>query len=438
MDEAEQYARYVASGKNGKLYIGIGSARRDLVVYDPATQIKKSLLAGGDRTAGWVKVEEGDDGEIYASFVDGRKYRVEDERLVPVRSIPEKALRLQNGGLVRRVFNGTESGHLVVSNGISRLERQVDFRYRGAGAEIFMVGAGPGGKVYGSTAQTLEVFSYDPEDGASIHLGGMPGGEVYSMLPFGKRLYMCYYGGAVMTLYDPGNPRWHFGRGTNDNPVSYGPLGPGHLRPRAMVQGPDNKIIIGSLPDYGQHTGGLAIWGPQENRLIANIRPVVTNQSILSLAYEPVSGLIFGGTGNYGGGTTPLAQEAVVFAFDPERRVKLYDLPLVSGAQAYRAMAAARGLVFAVSDKISVFDPRARKVVAELKLPDGRPLDVSLGVHSNGKIYGLTSKVLFEVDPEKLSMVELGRPPDGIDRGFALVNSGVYFARGSRLWRYRW
>jgi len=44
----------------------------------------------------------------------------------------------------------------------------------------------------------LEVFRYDPAANRSEHLGNMPGGEVYSMLEWHNKLYLCYYGGAVM------------------------------------------------------------------------------------------------------------------------------------------------------------------------------------------------------------------------------------------------
>ena len=64
----------------------------------------------------------------------------------------------------------------------------------------------PGGAIYGGTALPNEIFLYDPRAGRSEHLGGMPSGEVYSMLEDAGKLYLCYYGGAVMNLYDPAKP----------------------------------------------------------------------------------------------------------------------------------------------------------------------------------------------------------------------------------------
>jgi len=71
---------------------------------------------------------------------------------------------------------------------------------------------------------------------------------------------------------------------------------------------------------------------------------VITNQSIVSLAWEPRSGLIFGGSGNYGGGgTTSVEKEAKFFAFDPKKRQKVFETALAPGARNYPATFAANG-----------------------------------------------------------------------------------------------
>ena len=71
-----------------------------------------------------------------------------------------------------------------------------------------------------------------------------------------------------------------------------------------MIYGPDRLIYVGSIPPYGELGGAMAVWDPKQNKVIENYRDLVKNQSIVALAYEPPSGLIFGGSGNYGGGGT--------------------------------------------------------------------------------------------------------------------------------------
>src|ERR1035441_10916293 len=106
------------------------------------------------------------------------------------------------------------------------------------------------------------------------------------------------------------------------NPACGG-VGGGPVRPRGMIRGPGGLIYIGSEPPYGQLGGALGVWDPRQNKTIENYRNLITNQSIVSLAYEPKSGLIFGGSAVWGGGGTRATEkEARVFAFRrrPDRK----------------------------------------------------------------------------------------------------------------------
>lgn len=283
----------------------------------------------------------------------------------------------------------------------------------------------------------LEVFRFDPAANRSEHLGSMPGGEVYSMLEHEEKLYLCYYGGAVMNLYNPAKSFWKFGSAADGNPVSFGGVGDGHLRPRAMIRGPRGLIYIGSEPPYGELGGAMAVWDPQQNKTIENYRHVITNQSVASLAYEPRSGLIFGGSGNFGGGgTRPSEREARFFAFDPVKKEKVFEAALVAGAAKYPATFAAEGRVFTtVGDKLLVFDPAQRTVVKTNTLP-GTQVEISLGQHRSGRMIGLTAKAVYEIDLASATVKTLATSPVRIACGFALTDAAVYFGSGPELWRY--
>jgi hypothetical protein len=300
-----------------------------------------------------------------------------------------------------------------------------------------VLGAGPSNCVYGSTVLPLEVFRYDPAASRSEHLGAMPGGEVYSMLQREGKLYLCYYGGAIMNLYDPAKAFWKFGSGADCNPVTFGGVGDGHLRPRAMIYGPEGLIYVGSEPPYGQLGGAIGVWDPKLNRTIENYRHVITNQSIVSLAWEPKSGLLFGGSGNYGGGGThPVEKEAKFFAFDPRKKQKVFEAALAPGASHYAATFAANGKVFTtVADKLFVFDPVSLKVVQKVPLP-GRQIDISLGQIPDGRLIGLTAKGVYTFDAGRGVLDSTAAAPVRVGCGFALVDNAVYFGSGANLWRY--
>ena len=265
----------------------------------------------------------------------------------------------------------------------------------------------------------------------------MPGGEVYSVLEHEHKLYLCYYGGAVMNLYDPARPVWKFGSSADCNPISFGGIGDGHLRPRAMIRGPSGLIYIGSEPPYGELGGAMGVWDPRQNRTVENYRNLVPNQSIVSLAWEPKSGLIFGGSAVYGGGgTRPVEKEAKFFAFDPQKKQKVFEAALVPGAVKYPATVAAQDKVFTTAgNQLLVFEPQTLKVLRTFTLPGGQ-LDISLGLERNGQLIGLTSKGVYGIDLGKMQMTLMANAPVPVNCGFALVNDAVYFGSKAELWRY--
>jgi len=436
MHPTEMYARSLAVGPNGKVYVGIGTEKGDLVVYDPVTGKHHSILPEGLKGAkGWstVGVSRRTDGQVYAEF-GPNLMRLDDETATLVeRGAERPQLKLKDGREVVAFGRGTFS---IKDPATGKITERT-FKYAGAGDHIFMVGTGPSNCVYGSTAMPLEVFRYDPRTGTSDHLGAMPGGEVYSMMENQQKLYLCYYGGAIMNLYDPARGFWKFGSTPDCNPISFGGIGDGHLRPRAMIRGPGKLLYIGSEPPYGELGGALAAWDPDQNRTVENYRNLVTNQSIASLTWEPKSRLIFGGSGNYGGGgTRPVEKEAKFFAFDPKRKQKVFETALVPKAAKYAATVASQGKVFTtIGDQMIVFDPMTMNAIKTISLPAAQ-LDISLGENGKGRLIGLTSKGIYEIDPVKEEIVRSVSAPVSVNCGFALADDAVYFGSKAELWRF--
>ena len=440
MHPTEMYSRSLAVGPNGKVYVGIGPERGDLVAFDPATKTSRSLLttevraaSGWSNAGGFVGISRRTDGNVYAEF-GTNLMRLDDETLTRVTTAPERPkMKLRDG----RVITSFGRGHFAVQDPANGKIVERTFTYAGNGDYIFVVGVGPSNCVYGSTAMPLEVFRFDPQTSQSESLGDMPGGEVYSMIAEEQKLYLCYYGGSVMNLYDPAKPFWKFGTGADCNPVSFGGVGDGHLRPRAMIRGPGGLLYIGSEPPYGQLGGALGVWDPQQNKTIENYRHIVTNQSIVSLAWDARSGLIFGGSANVaGGGTRPTEKEAKFFAFDPKQKKKVFEATLVTGATKYPTTLTVNGKVFTtVGSQLIEFDTLAMKVVKTISLP-GSQIEISLGHDQRGRLVGLTTKGVYVYDPAKSELVHTATSPVPVNCGFALVNNAVYFGSKAQLWRY--
>src|SRR2546422_5922539 len=69
MHPTEMYARSLAVGRNGKVYVGIGTEKGDLVVFDPSTGQHRSILPKGPEGAkgsSTVAVTRRADGQVYA------------------------------------------------------------------------------------------------------------------------------------------------------------------------------------------------------------------------------------------------------------------------------------------------------------------------------------------------------------------------------------
>ncbi len=442
MDDQEQYARYIAAGPNGKLYLAIGFAHQDVVSYDIASGQHQSLFPSDWRTPGCPSVTQGSDGNVYVIVKDqvtGKTkgtYRIDNGKLTQVDKFPVKMPALSDGRTVLNIQSAPDTSSFDLQDPKSGKTQTVKFQQQYAGSNVFMVAMGPDGNVYGSSDLPLAVFRYVVSSGKTEYYGEMAGSQVYSMLPYKGKIYMGSYPEAVLALFDPAGPAWRPGSDSGSNPTVFGPLGDGDYRPRSMVLAPDGLIYIGNFPPYGQLGGALAVWDPQQNKVVGNYRNIVREQSIASLTYEPRSGLIFGGTNILGGtGIQPTQAQAAVFAFDPKTKQKTLETQLAPKAKTYQAIAAANGKLFVASGSvIYVYDPVAGQSAGRIRLPSPQ-IEVSLEPY-NGKLYGITTTSVYSVDPRSLRITVLGAAPVKIERGFAVCPSGIYFANQSHLWRY--
>jgi hypothetical protein len=441
------YSQCVAVGPDSRVYTTFGTRKSDLIMYDPRSGARRSIAPpelAGHIAAGWVG--SGRDGEIYAGLApvggpprkDNRIwFQVHGEQLIPwdVARIPWDRPRFRDGRFLQESGDGTYG---ILDPKTNRYQRG-KFTYQAAGKGIFMLAAGPDHCIYGSGAMPMDIFRYDPQSGAGKLAGTIDGGEVYSMLAFGGKLYSFCYSPPDTIAYDPAKP-WKFGKTPQSNPRDLGPLGDGHCRPEGSLVGPDDLFYIVSHAPYGQLGGAMAIFDPRAEKVVANFRHLVRNQSLVCVAWERHSNLIFGGSGVWGGGGSQAAEkEARLFAFDPVRREKVYEATPLSGDSGIKVLAAPEGKVFGVgsSNKTFVFDPRTRTVTRTFENPFGSQVWGSYRVGKDGLIWGLTTRAIFTLDPQTCEYRLVARSPTPITAGLALTEEAVYFASGAHLWRYR-
>ena len=460
MDETQKYTRSICTGPDGKIYVGVGFGRGNVVVYDPASKTHKAILPDEyrkDPAQTVAEVYAGVDGNVYIRAMkmtvlngdpqNGEMTRPESVVLVVKGDTLEETaspaaaksqLTLKDGRVVRSPsLDGTYE--LVSPDGTVA---KCSFTYKGAGSGIFMVANGPLGRIYGGTAMPCEMFWFDPATGKTENPGNPAevGGEIYSMLDHHGALYVCAYPGSFLAKWDPTKP-WNYGRAPENNPRGFGPLGPGHLRPRAMIHGPGENLYIGSYPEYGRHGGSLGVWDPAQDRLIENYHPLIKNQAIVSLVFDPETGLVFGGSSTSGGGgTNPVEPEAKFFAFDPVKKGLAFEHVPFPGEQGIRTLVRVDRKIFGIagSDKLFVYDIDAKQFIHRASLGVGSVLDCSMGLWQDGNLYGLSNTQVFCLDPKIYQTTTLAIYDGKIECGFAMDTHGIYFADRATLMRYNW
>ena len=473
MHPTEKYCSEVAVADNGRVFCGI-STSADIVVYDPVTFEKRSILPPGFEGANGAGVmAEGN--IVFASVegvllvIDAWTYEVLMEirhpeggwigTHVPISGGPVVIHGLP-GGYVR--YNATTGqiypyytpGFSTYDNA-SRVAytrtagRQIfqahnmttgevishdDVSGDGDGMDVFSLSTGPDGRIYGGSVSILHLFSFDPqtdvlEDLGFPYPGG--GGEFYSLHTHGDRLYMAAYSGSELGVYRPSEP-WNPGTEPTTNPRKIGSVGGNQNRPHAMTSSADGRVFVGSEPDYGQHGGALSIYDPVSDGFEVH-RHIVPNQSILSLTAGRDGMTVYGGSSIRGGtGTEPLVRRAHFFAWDVARGEKVLDIVPVIGADDIESLATAPdGRIYGCAGStLFVFDPAIGEVIHTQSAEEG--IITEMFAWKDGLIYGRSERAIFRMKPLSgpgdLVRFELLHTAGDRGRGLALdVDGNIYF-----------
>lgn len=291
------------------------------------------------------------------------------------------------------------------------------------------ISAGEDGKVYTNLYINGNVAVLDPATGLPANLGRVGQTEGWSW--HGGKMYLGTYPTGRVLVYDPTKP---FSLGTN--PKELFSLQTGHAQNRPFALVPTNDTLyVGSTPDYGEWGGALTVYDQATGTYTVH-RHIVQDQGVTSLAMS--GGMLWGGTSIAGGGgTTPKATEAKLFAFDLAAGRKTAEYTPVPGARTIGAVAVGRdGKVWGLADStLFVFDPARAAVVHRVELPDfstGAWDEIVLNTDEH--VYAALGSKLLRVDPLSLRVTVLH------DDASRMTNDGrgnLWFRGGeNRLLRY--
>ena len=463
MHEKEQYARSIEVDEKGKVWVGIGS-RTDLIVLDPATGEKHSVLpdeytglpgsvndlaghgryicasvfsAGvmliydstteqvvrtvkvGPLEAAWMNCRGGDEDAFYFWSYPGKSlYRyepVEDELTELVASFGQCAHVVDH-----RYLHGMDDQEYVlydIVEGKELVREKIAEARDGMG--IMCLAASPEGHIFGPTYINMHLFGYNPETGGLHDLGKINkwGGQGDS-ITCGRdgKIYLGAYILATVNIYDPSKP-WDFGDDAASNPRCLGPIGEGQYRTTCINHGPDGMLYVGSVPSYNSGpTGAFSRVNPQtgEKTVWTDLVPGGAVRDCTSNDRY----VICAGGGKF-------------FVFDPQSDEKVYeeDMPVTA-----MATAPSGEIVGTAGGEVFVFSTETMTFSARIEAPTGDVTDMTLA--PNGMIYGINGKSIVEMKPADWTVRQIAS--EGGKCLAADTDSNLYFARGSRLYRFRW
>lgn len=480
MHPTEQYCRDLAVADNGRIFCGIGD-HADIVAYDPTTKKKKSILPEIYKSNSFAYTMDSEDNVVYAFLLFDQIVLIFDadtyELLLEVRH-PEEGkgvyiFRQMSGEHV--LISGLPGGYMRFNKTTRQLETydvpsyscydketgiaytrtnggqvfgayntssgeylsRVDISKDGEGMNIFSLGTGPDGCIYGGVYNLLHLFRYDPSDDILEDLGvPIPGasGEFYSFCIHDGKLYMASYTYSVLSVYDP-SMAWNPGTSNDSNPRKIGPVGDEQYRPPGLVAAADGKIYIGSIATYGKYGGALSVYDPLTDDFKVH-RHIIPNQSIVSLTTSSDGWIVYGGSSIHGDYKTPIAKEAHFFAWDIRQGKMILDIiPVAGEGQVQPLVTAPDGRIYGCAGgTLFIYDSELDQIIYKGSASEGYIFRMI--TWEDGLIYGISGSSVFRMKP----ISQVGESPRferlfSGGRDIAIDPQGrIYFSKGIELY----
>ncbi|HZQ43602.1 MAG TPA: hypothetical protein VFA99_10135 [Acidobacteriaceae bacterium] len=438
MDPTEKYGRWIVNGHDGYLYIGIGTAKANVAVFDTHTGQMREVLPRDAQIADTAEPYLGVDGKVYAS-VGNRLFTLSGFTIHEI-DAKQHVSRLHDNTLKdgTRVTVSPDGILLLKDPGTGR-ETSLRIGYDGEPLQIFRITLGPNGSIYGSAILPARLVRVDLAAHKVDDIGLLGGGELYSLLAHNGRIAMGAYAGlSPLMSYDP---MQSFHPASHGNPsFANFPGADEHWRPQAMIEGPDGLLYIGGTAGYGQLEGPLVAWDGRSAQATA-YGNLIHNQSVVSLAVWRDE-IVGGTTTEGGGGSHPTEKDAQVFFWTPATHKLLWSIVPVSGAAFVTDLIASRsGLVYGVAVQntthtLFVIDPQRREVLSTQILPFRSVPYNSVATDRRGTIWGLGGSGIFWIDDRSHRAVLAARSSLPITAGMVLQGRKIYFVSNSEVYCY--
>lgn len=472
VDMEQKYPSHMAVDSFGWVYIGTGTARKNIIAYDSNSGASHSLLPDDLRTIGMGLVRQGyGEGlpvsnpdrphqtcQAYAQF--GKQW-VRLERGIVVENLTEDQIpaSLYTGesfGKVHRQLPGEwevtrhslSERVLILKHRKTGQTKTIPLSYVSEGASLSPLFLGPDGNIHGTSNHPLHFYTYEPESARLSNWGphvieGGAGGNLAAYAAQGDLIAAASYPGGRLHLIDTTTSiQVEESSAGKRNPICVTEHIEIH-RPRcAVAMGGGEYIAYGGFPGYGMVGGGLCIYHlpSGEDQLIPHTE-LIPHQSTVALA-KCLDGYLIGGTSiETPGGAEPASKTASLYRLDwqnrtllniwqPRSDIREYSLLLVDSMDRIHTITSS-------SDYI-VWDSASESILYEENLSiwgtivrHGWQLD-----EANDCIYGVLSEAVFRIPLGSLKPERIAVPPQPITSGFVKHGDTLFFAASTHLWSY--
>lgn len=411
--------------ENGVLAAGL-SATGDLLLMDTADPTRYTLVdAPGDSYVTAIGIS-GD--EVYfGTRPSGTLYRYSRST-----SALEKLAVPYDGASFNRIF--VRVGKLIGVLTSSVVEYDLATKEL-TGTDLTQAGMPPAPELAMNIAATRDQVLVSGKAGVQVHdlatgtstRTFLPG-EAKAMTPVGNQVYLSVYTLAYLFKMRPdGGDLQRLTR-----------IGADQNRPLdAHYDELTRRLLVGTQPEYGLHGGALALYDPRTNA-VETFRNIIQNQSIRSVTAR--LGTAYVGSEIHGGlGTTPIAKEAELAAFDLHTKQVKWSVVPIPGATILSDLVSYGTKLYGIADTgvLFEFDPVARKVTRTVPVPVSKSRTGTIA-QARGRLYGADGNTVYRLDPVAMTVSTvvdgLAAQPYATQPLFAAAPDGVLYAlRGRNL-----
>ncbi|MCL4692754.1 MAG: PQQ-binding-like beta-propeller repeat protein [Candidatus Hydrogenedentes bacterium] len=252
--------------------------------------------------------------------------------------------------------------------------------------------------VIGANYSQQNLFRVNPNTGEIVESNcvvARVSGEPMCAVGFGGKAYVGIYVQSLISVYDPAQP---FAFRTN--PRELIELGTTYeqTRPRAAVT--DGRLVyITSDSAYNKLGGALAIVDPAAEQIDV-YHHLIQDQNLPTLAYDPSTRLLWGGTDRWGQMRShpPTQESALIYSFDPNTRTVVDRLTLWPGADVVTVHGVSKEGVLVASNSggLALLDTQSKEVLWRGPIPANLAGTARRG--SDGMLYLLGDGVLYQWD----------------------------------------